>query len=133
MPGQRTVLVADDNAAICDLVKAALEGENLKVVRAADGEEAVRLTRQVRPAAVILDLLMPKLDGISALLRLRADPVTRSTPVLMISGMPGKDAERLAAAYGAVRFLTKPFQLLDLLGAVEEMLAGRAVAAAGAP
>ncbi len=131
MPGQRTVLVADDNAAICDLVKAALEGENLKVVRAADGEEAVRLTRQVRPAAVILDLLMPKVDGISALLRLRADPVTRSTPVLMISGMPGKDAERLAGAYGAVRFLPKPFQLLDLLQAVEEMLAERAVPAPG--
>ena len=126
MPGQRTVLVADDNAAICDLVKAALEGENLKVVRAADGEEAVRLTRQVRPAAVILDLLMPKVDGISALLRLRADPVTRSTPVLMISGMPGKDAARLAGAYGAVKFIAKPFQLLDLLQTVEDMLAGAA-------
>jgi DNA-binding response OmpR family regulator len=118
----KTVLVADDNAAVCEVVTAALEGEDVLVLKAVDGEEACAIARERRPDAIILDLLMPKLDGISALVRLRSEPATRHVPVLMISGMPGKEASRLAAAYGAGEFLVKPFQLGELVARIRALL-----------
>ena len=118
----KSVLVADDNAAVCEVVVAALADDDVVVLRALDGEEAVALARERRPDAIVLDLLMPKLDGISALVRLRADPATRNIPVLMMSGMPGREASRLAAAYGAGEFLVKPFQMHDLVTRIRAML-----------
>ena len=118
----RTVLVADDNAAVCEVVIAALAEDDVQVLKAFDGEEAVASAREHRPDAIVLDLLMPKLDGISALVRLRADPITRNIPVLMMSGMPGKEASLLAAAYGAGEFLVKPFQMQQLVTRIRALL-----------
>ena len=124
----RTVLVADDNAAVCEVVIAALAEDDVQVLKAFDGEEAVASAREHRPDAIVLDLLMPKLDGISALVRLRADPITRNIPVLMMSGMPGKEASRLAAAYGAGEFLVKPFQMQHLVTRIRALLDSAPVA-----
>ena len=129
-PG-KTVLVADDNAAFSELVRAALGRDGIVVAAAKDGEEALRLAHELRPDAVILDLLMPRIDGLSVLVRLRADAATRDLPVLMVSGMPGSEAERLARAFGAGEFLVKPFPLRTLVDRVESMLAVPAAAPVG--
>ena len=106
----KTILVADDNAAFVEFVRLVLEEEGARVVAARDGEEALRAAKEERPDAILLDLLMPRLDGLSALVRLKSDDATRHIPVLLVSGMPGGEAERLARAYGAADFLAKPFK-----------------------
>ena len=109
----KTILVADDNAAFVEFVRLILEEEGARVVSARDGEEAVRAAKEERPDAILLDLLMPRLDGLSALVRLKSDEATRHVPVILVSGMPGGEAERLARAYGAADFLAKPFKAAD--------------------
>jgi CheY-like chemotaxis protein len=123
------VLVADDNAAVVELVRAALQAEGVDVVSASDGEEAARLAHETRPAVVVLDLLMPRLDGLSVLARLRGDEATRETPVVVVTGMPGSEGARLAEAYGAVAVVPKPFRLLDLADRVRALLHAHAAKA----
>jgi CheY-like chemotaxis protein len=120
------VLVADDNAAVVELVRAAFQADGVEVVSASDGEEAARLAHEVRPAVLILDLLMPRLDGLSVLARLRGDETTRDVPVIVVTGMPGSEGARLAEAYGAVAVLPKPFRLLDLVDRVRALLPAHA-------
>jgi CheY-like chemotaxis protein len=109
----KTILVADDNAAFVEFVRLVLEEEGARVIAARDGEEAVRAAKEERPDAILLDLLMPRLDGLSALVRLKSDEATRHVPVILVSGMPGGEAERLARAYGAADFFAKPFKAAD--------------------
>jgi CheY-like chemotaxis protein len=120
------VLVADDNAAVVELVRAALQSDGIEVVAASDGEEAAALAYETRPAVMILDLLMPRLDGLSVLARLRGDAVTRDIPVIVVTGMPGSEGARLAEAYGAIAVVPKPFRLLDLADRVRSLLAAQA-------
>jgi CheY-like chemotaxis protein len=109
----KTILVADDNAAFVEFVRLVLEEEGARVITARDGEEAVRAAKEEHPDAILLDLLMPRLDGLSALVRLKSDEATRHVPVILVSGMPGGEAERLARAYGAADFFAKPFKAAD--------------------
>ena len=129
----KSVLVADDNAAFVELVRVALQSDDIEVLAARDGEEALRLARERRPDVVVLDLLMPRVDGLSALVRLRADAATRDVPVLMVSGMPGGEAERLARAFGAGEFLVKPFPPRVLVERVRALLALNAASPEPAP
>ena len=129
-PKRKTILVADDNPALRDLCRLGLAQVGIDVVLATDGEEALRLAGERRPDGIVLDLLMPRLDGLSALLRLRADDATRHIPVILASGMPGGDVARLAEAYGAAAFLVKPFRVEELVKRVEALLAGAAHRAA---
>ena len=122
MSGAKTVLYADDNALVQKYVRCVLEAEGMTVIVTGDGEEAVTLARERRPDAIILDLLMPQVDGLSALVRLKGDDATRHIPVLLASGVPGSEGERLAAAYGAAGFLNKPFRPADLLESLYRML-----------
>ncbi len=110
-----TILVADDNAAVLTLLRIGLESAGFAVVTATDGEEAARLALELVPAGIVLDLLMPKLDGLSVLARLRGHPATRDVPVLVVTGMPGGEGARLAQAYGAAYVVPKPFRLEDVV------------------
>jgi len=118
-----TILVADDNAALLTLLRLGLESVGFAVVTATDGEEAARLALERVPAAVVLDLLMPKLDGLSVLARMRGRAATRDVPVLVITGMPGSEGARLAQAYGAAYVLPKPFRLEDVVERLRAALA----------
>jgi signal transduction histidine kinase/DNA-binding response OmpR family regulator len=116
-PGdERVVLVIDDDPTALDLLARTLQEADVKVVTASDGREALHLARTLRPAAVTLDVLMPGMDGWEVLRELKADPLTRDIPVIMVT-MTG-DRE-LGYALGATEFLTKPVeraQLIELLG-----------------
>src|SRR5687767_13266596 len=109
MGGPKVLLVADDSPLIRDLLQSAARHDETPVLSASDGEEAIALAKERHPDGIVMDLLMPKLDGLSALLRLRTDPATRDIPVLMVSGQPMRDLPDLAGAYGVERFLEKPF------------------------
>ena len=121
MGGVRTVLLADANL-MRDYVRAVVEAQGVAIVSAADGEEALRVARERRPDAVVLDVRLLGLDGLSALLRLKGDEATRSIPVMVLSDKPSDDARRIAKAYGADAFLERPFRVGDLASLLSRLL-----------
>jgi signal transduction histidine kinase/ActR/RegA family two-component response regulator len=116
-----TILLVDDDRASLDLMSAYLEGSGLRLERAADGVEALRLTRQLRPAALVLDIRMPRLDGWQVLDRLRDDPETAGIPIVVASVV---DDRARGLALGAVAYLQKPVSRDDLLTALADVGVG---------
>ena len=119
------VLIADDHPQGAELIEAYLEGTGWDVKTAADGEETLRLVREWRPDVVLLDIMMPKLSGFEVCKRLRADPATKSLPVLMITALDqASDVERAVEA-GTHDFLTKPINKTDLVLRIRALLLSR--------
>jgi signal transduction histidine kinase/DNA-binding response OmpR family regulator len=113
--GQRTVLVVDDDQAVCDMLNRFLSKEGFQVVVATTGEEALRLAREVRPRAITLDVMMPGMDGWAVLSALKSDPALADIPVIILSII---DDRNLGYALGASDYLTKPLErdrLLDII------------------
>ena len=117
------LVLADDADDARALLRLSLEiaGGYEVVGEARDGQEAVAVAARARPALILLDIAMPRLDGIEACRRLRADAATRGTTIVMLTAQTGGDDERRALAAGANRYLTKPFSPLDLLRLVDEL------------
>jgi CheY-like chemotaxis protein len=103
--GAPTVLAIDDDPTVCDLMRRFLSKEGLQMVAARNGEEGIRLARELRPAVITLDVLMPGMDGWAVLTALKADPVVADIPVIMLSIMNEK---QMGYALGAADYLTKP-------------------------
>ncbi|MGW2690610.1 response regulator [Streptomyces sp. NPDC001296] len=118
------VLVVDDNKVIRQLIRVNLELEGLEVVTAADGAECLDVVHQVRPDLVTLDVVMPRLDGLRTVARLRADPRTRSLPVAIISACTQHEVES-GLDVGVDAFLAKPFEPLELVQLVKELMGRR--------
>src|SRR5262249_56342591 len=104
-PGEKTVLVVDDDPAVRDLLSRSLTKEGFQVVTSARGEDCVPLARQVRPRAITLDVMMPGMDGWAVLAALKADPELADIPVIILSII---DDKNLGHALGASDYLTKP-------------------------
>ena len=111
-----TVLIVDDDRASVDLMTAYLSGSAVRVERAADGDEAVALTRSLLPAAVLLDIKLPRRDGWQVLADLRDDPATAQVPVVVASVV---DDRARGLGLGAADYLIKPVSRDDLLRALE--------------
>jgi PAS domain S-box-containing protein len=103
--GPVSVLVIDDDRIVRDLLLRFLEKEGFRVATAADGEEGLRLAREMRPSLITLDILMPRLDGWGVLKGLKADPALANVPVMVISIV---DNPGVGHSLGAVEYLTKP-------------------------
>jgi two-component system, OmpR family, phosphate regulon response regulator PhoB len=115
-------LIVEDDATLRLLVSATLRGEDVRVVEAADGEAGLTVAAQERPRLILLDIGLPRIDGIEVCRRLKSDPDLKATPVVMLTAMQD-DAHKLAAgAAGADGYLTKPFSPLQLLQTVERYL-----------
>jgi len=114
--GAPTVLVIDDDPTVHDLVQRFLNKEGLNMIAARSGEEGLRLAKEVHPAAITLDVLMPGMDGWAVLTELKADPVLSEIPVIMLTIM---DEKQMGYALGAADYLTKPIDW-DRLAAVLE-------------
>jgi GAF domain-containing protein/DNA-binding response OmpR family regulator len=109
------VLVVDDDAASRELLRRTLEADGVRVVEAAGGAEGIQLARQLRPALVTLDVLMPGLDGWAVLGALKGDPATADIPVILLTILDDRD---LGYTLGAADYLTKPIERDRLLRAV---------------
>jgi len=117
------ILIVDDEVGIRLMVVRML-GEDYTVLEAADGEEAVTLTRLHKPSLVLMDILMPGKDGYSACHEIKTDLETKSTPVVMVSAIGHKLNERLSAEVGADGYITKPFSVEKLLEAIARYARG---------
>ena len=103
--GGATVLVVDDDPTAHELLTAALASENYHLVHANDGEQALALARELRPDAITLDVLMPRVDGWAVLTALKADPELCDIPVVMVTVLPDRG---IGLSLGADEFVTKP-------------------------
>ena len=118
---RRDVLIVDDDPDIRDAVGECLRFEGYGVHAAADGKDALdRLEFGLRPDVILLDLMMPVLNGFDVLLALQARPEWRSIPVVVVSANRGYEAEDLS---GAVSILRKPVSVDRLIAAVEQAVA----------
>ncbi|MGX1028081.1 CheY-like chemotaxis protein [Streptomyces ambofaciens] len=115
------ILVVDDNKVIRQLIRVNLELEGFEVVTAGDGVECLEVVHQVRPDAVTLDVVMPRLDGLRTAARLRADPRTRDLPIAIVSACTQYEVDAGFAA-GADAFLSKPFEPAELVGLVRQLV-----------
>ena len=122
---QPVVLAADDDEDILELVAFRLERSGYTVLRARDGEEALRVALEARPDLAVLDVMMPKLDGFELTRRLRADDATSRMPIILLTAR-AQDADVQAGFdAGADDYLRKPFSPQELRARVQAILGRR--------
>jgi CheY-like chemotaxis protein len=115
--GASTVLVIDDDATVRDLLQRFLGKEEFHVVSASEGEEGLRLARELHPDAITLDVMMPGMDGWAVLSALKADPDVSDIPVIMLTIV---DDKNLGYTLGAADYLTKPVDHDRLVSLLEK-------------
>lgn len=120
---QKRVLVIEDEPNISEAIQFILTRHGWQVEVEADGLAALARLRDQAPDALILDLMLPDMDGFEVLRSLRADMPTRHLPVLMLTAK-GQSADRdLATKLGVTRFMTKPFANAEVVAALQDMVA----------
>ena len=122
------ILVVDDDPRLLHVVTTYLAIEGYEVITAADGEEALRSVQDMRPSLIVLDVMMPGMDGIEACRRIKQDPLTSDIPVLLFTALNRDEDVESGRAAGADRFISKPFSLQGLNMVIQGFL-GNPVAA----
>jgi CheY-like chemotaxis protein len=112
-----TILVIDDDPAVHDLMRRSLEKDGFHMEVAADGKTGLALARQLKPAVITLDVMMPSMDGWSVLTALKADPATADIPVIMLTIV---DDKQMGFALGAADYFTKPIDFQRLHTVLEK-------------
>ena len=120
------ILVVDDDRLIRQMVRDMLEIAECAVGEAVDGADGLVQAAAFHPDVILLDLMMPDMDGYAVCRRLKADPATRAIPVIFLTASANLKLNREAYAAGAVACLTKPFRREGLLAVVNTMLQGLA-------
>ena len=118
----RTVLIVEDDPDIAELVRRRLEQHELTCLIAEDGPDALRLARQERPALMLLDLMLPHMDGLQVLRTLKQTPDTAGIPVIIITAKAAEEERVEGLRQGAVDYITKPFSVRELTARVQNML-----------
>ena len=123
MPDPRPrILVVDDETDLVSVLRLGLELQGFEVVDAGDGEEGLRRAREDKPDLMLLDLMLPKLDGYKVCRSLKFDERYKSLPIFILSARPGEQDRRLAFEMGADAFITKPYELSELVAKIRERL-----------
>jgi CheY-like chemotaxis protein len=120
------ILVVEDIAAVRELVEVQLRMRGYHVHTALDGQDALAMIAEEKPAVVVTDILMPRMDGFALAHHLRLDPQTSSVPIIFMSATyVSAEDERFALGLGALRFLPKPVDTDKLFAAVADALTGQ--------
>jgi CheY-like chemotaxis protein len=116
------VLLVDDEQAIRTICRVNLEGDGIAVLEAQDGVEALEQVRREQPSLILLDVMMPGIDGWKVAAQLAADGDTRDIPVVFLSARAADEDRLRAQGLGAVGYLVKPFDPVDLATTVRDVL-----------
>ena len=116
------ILVVDDQAANVRLLEARLQAEYFDVCTASDGFEAIEVARNQQPDLILLDVMMPRMDGYETCGKLKADPSTRHIPVVMVTALDQREDRIRGLESGADDFLTKPIDDVALFARVRSLL-----------
>jgi len=122
MPDRKTVLVVDDEINLVRLVQVNLEKAGFAVISAGDGKEALAKIAKEKPDLIVLDVMMPELDGFSVLERLRGNAATVDLPVVMLTARAQDEDQARGIFTGADVYLTKPFNPNELVAFVKRLL-----------
>ena len=104
------------------MVRTRLEASGFQVITAEDGDMGLRLVQEELPDLVLVDFIMPKMDGLEVCKQLKKAPATRHIPVILFTASSGKDIEELCRACGADACLRKPYETEELLAAIRGLL-----------
>jgi two-component system alkaline phosphatase synthesis response regulator PhoP len=118
----RTIAVIDDEPGIVQIARDYLERSGFRVVAAGDGSSALRVIRAEQPSLVVLDLMLPEIDGLDVLRALRADPATRALPVILLTARVEETDRLIGLELGADDYITKPFSPRELVARVRAVL-----------
>ena len=116
------ILLADDERSIRTICRVNLEGDGLAVTEARDGAQALEVVRREQPSLVLLDVMMPGVDGWGVAEQLAAHPETRDIPIVFLSARAAREDRQRAQELGAVGYVVKPFDPLELAGIVRDVL-----------
>ncbi len=125
------ILVVDDEPDNRELLELILEWEGFAVTKAANGAEALDAVRLELPDLILLDVMMPGMNGYEVVAKIKASPVSRHVPVMMVSALKGLEARALGLAAGADDYLAKPFNRAELMVRVRNLLDATSAATAG--
>ncbi|MBI4600435.1 MAG: response regulator transcription factor [Planctomycetes bacterium] len=119
---KETLLIIEDERDIIEVIEYNFEREGYTILSATNGERGLEIARSQQPAAVILDLMLPGLDGIEVARRLRQDPSTREVAIIMLTAKGEESDVILGLGVGADDYVTKPFKVKELLARVKAVL-----------
>ena len=115
------ILIVDDEPTVRAVARRMLD-KQFVVIEASDGKEAISIARFQKPALILMDVMMPRMDGNTACSILKSDELTKLIPVVMLSGVTYELNKKLATVMGADAYITKPFSAQDLLNTVHRFL-----------
>lgn len=118
----KKILVADDDRNILYLISEVLAKGDYEVSQAVNGDHALKQVREAKPDLIVLDIMMPGLDGLKVLKELKSDPETRGIKVVVISARTKPEDVEMGMAQGADCYFTKPFKISDLTAKIRELL-----------
>ena len=125
-----SVLVVDDDPAIVEMIRLGFEADDMRVLSAGDGAEALDVLAREHADVVILDIMMPRVDGWMALMEIRNNPATADLPIIMLTAKTQDLAKILAFKQGVQQYVTKPFNILELAARTRSLAQRRLAAAA---
>ena len=119
---KKRILIVDDEEDIVNVLRFRLEANNYAVQSASEGQEGLNKARVEKPDLIILDLMLPKLDGYKVCRMLKFDEIYKSIPIIMFTARAQKKDEELGMETGADAYIAKPFESEVLLGKIKELL-----------
>ena len=119
---KKKVLIVDDEPNVRRLSRAILS-KNFDVVEAEDGKQAIEIANTQQPDVILMDMMMPRMDGLTACHVIKNDPATKSIPVIMVTAIGFELNIKLSQQMGATGYVTKPFAPKDLLDKIQQVLA----------
>ncbi len=117
----KSVLLAEDEPNIVESIRFLLQRAGFEVMVATDGRQALEMALAQRPNVLVLDLMLPEMDGYEVLRKLRADPAGETLPVLILTAKGQRVDRETALENGADQFMTKPFANAEIVAAVSEL------------
>jgi two-component system cell cycle response regulator DivK len=118
----KTILYVEDNAMNRQIVRDLLQRTSYQLIEAHDGETGIALALEKRPDLILMDIQLPKISGLEATRRLRAEEATAKTPIIAITSFALSGDEQKATEAGATAYLAKPYSPRDLLGLIRRVL-----------
>ncbi|MBI2567273.1 MAG: response regulator [Candidatus Schekmanbacteria bacterium] len=118
----KRILVADDDRSTRELISLILEDEGYEVITAVNGVETVKKATAEQPDLVVLDIMMPEMDGYEALNKIKDDSQLADIPILVITARTIKIYEKISKGLGAIDHITKPFSPDDLVSKIKSVL-----------
>jgi DNA-binding response OmpR family regulator len=122
---EATILVVDDETDTVDFIRDTLKAEGFRVLVAHDGRQALEVLQRRTPDLVLLDLMLPELSGFEVLESLAKDARTSSIPVVVLTARGGESDQQRGLALGARRYMSKPFDVRDLIAEVQRQVGPR--------